>query len=242
MKFYIGCSGYFYWNWKGKFYPSELKPSQWFDYYSKIFNTVEINSTFYNFPKEKNLKNWYKKSPDNFVFSVKVHRSITHIKKLVDVKDMLDNFYSSIKNSLKEKLGAVLFQLPPSYRYSKENMERIASVINQDFINVVEFRDRDWWNDEVYQFLKEKNITFCSVSAPDLPEDLIKTSSNIYLRFHGKENWYRYRYTDNELINWSKKILEKDADSCFIYFNNDYNAYAPDNAIRLKELIDKYKK
>ncbi|HCB69945.1 MAG TPA: DUF72 domain-containing protein [Persephonella sp.] len=241
MMFYIGCSGYFYWGWKGKFYPPEIKPSNWFDYYSDFFNTVEINSTFYNFPKEKNLKNWYRKAPENFIFSVKVHRSITHLKKFKDTKDTLDEFYSVVKNSLKEKLGAVLFQLPPSFRYSDENLRIIIDQLDPDFINVVEFREKSWWNDNVYDTLDNHNIIFCSVSAPGLPDDIIKTGNGIYIRFHGVDSWYRYDYSDDQLESWAKRILEIKADKNFIYFNNDFNAYAPKNALKLKELIDKYK-
>ncbi|WP_457621557.1 DUF72 domain-containing protein [Persephonella sp.] len=240
-KFYVGCSGYFYWDWKGKFYPSEIKPSEWFDYYSRYFNTVEINSTFYNFPDKKKLKNWYRKAPEGFIFSVKVHRSITHLKKFKDTKKILDDFYAVVGSSLKNRLGAVLFQLPPSYKYSDDNLERIICQLDKNFLNVIEFRDKSWWNEDVYNTLSKHSIVFCNVSAPDLPENLIKTGSAFYLRFHGKNNWYRYYYSDDELRLWAERILKIKSELYFIYFNNDFNAYAPENALKLKTLINEYK-
>ncbi|WP_457639429.1 DUF72 domain-containing protein [Persephonella sp.] len=93
MKIFVGCSGFFYWDWKGRFYPEKLKPSEWFTYYAQVFNTVEINSTFYNFPKNSNLRRWYRQSPENFVFSIKANKEITHIKRFKDVSDRLKEFY-----------------------------------------------------------------------------------------------------------------------------------------------------
>ncbi len=237
MKYYIGCSGYFYWGWKGKFYPEDLKPNQWFKYYSNVFDTVEINSTFYHFPKASTIKKWYKDSPENFVFSVKVNKTITHLKKFKDSEDLINQFYKTVSENLKEKLGTFLFQLPPSYKYSKNNLQKIVTQLNPEFKNVVEFRHKSWWNEDVYRTLKEYNICFCSISSPKLPEDLIKTSDFGYVRFHGKERWYDYDYSDEELEKWTEKIKKANFKECFIYFNNDYNAYAPKNALTLKEML-----
>ena len=237
MKYHIGCSGYFYWGWKGKFYPEDLKPNQWFKYYSSVFDTVEINSTFYHFPKSSTIKKWYKDSPENFVFSVKVNKTITHLKKFKDTQDLINQFYKVVSENLNEKLGTFLFQLPPSYKYSKNNLQKIINQLNPEFKNVVEFRHKSWWNEEVYKILKENNICFCSISSPKLPEDLIKTSDFGYVRFHGKEGWYNYDYSDKELKEWAEKIKQAQFKECFIYFNNDYNAYAPKNALTLKEML-----
>ncbi len=237
MKYFIGCSGYFYWGWKGKFYPEDLKPNQWFNYYSKIFNTVEINSTFYHFPRPSTIKKWYKDSPENFIFSVKVNKTITHLKKFNGTEDLVNRFYSVVSENLKEKTGTFLFQLPPSYKYSKNNLEKIVNQLNLEFKNVVEFRHKSWWNEDVYDILAENNISFCSISSPKLPEDLIKTSDFGYVRFHGKERWYDYDYSDKELKDWAERIKKANFKECFIYFNNDYNAYAPKNALTLKNLL-----
>ncbi|AAC07036.1 DUF72 domain-containing protein [Aquifex aeolicus] len=235
--YYLGCSGYFYPGWRGKFYPKDLKPKDWLKYYSKFFNTVEINSTFYHFPNEKNLRRLYRETPKDFKFSVKVNRNITHYRKFKDVKELIKNFYEVCRNGLREKLGCVLFQLPPSYTYTKENLERILENLDFGFKNVLEFRHISWWNEEVFKILKERNVTFCSVSAPNLPESLIETSETVYIRFHGKTSWYKYNYSERELKSWAKKIKKSGAKEIFAYFNNDYNAYAPQNCLKLKELL-----
>jgi len=236
--YFLGCSGYFYWGWKGRFYPKDLKPKEWLSYYSKFFNTVEINSTFYNFPRTSNLRRFYRETPENFLISVKMNRAITHMKKFRDTEDMVRNFYEVIREGLREKIGCVLFQLPPSFRYSEESLERILSQLDPSFRNVVEFRHESWWREEVYERLREEEVIFCSVSSPKLPEDLIETSDTVYIRFHGKEGWYRYNYSEGELKLWAEKIRKSSAREVFVYFNNDYNAYAPYNCLKLMELLD----
>ncbi len=238
MKYFVGCSGYFYWGWRGKFYPEDLKPNQWFKYYSSIFDTVEINSTFYHFPKGSTIKKWYKDSPDDFVFSVKVNKVITHLKRFNDTQELIDRFYKIVADNLKEKLGTFLFQLPPSYKYSKNNLDKLIKQLNPNLKNVVEFRHKSWWNEEVYTALREKNICFCSISSPKLPEELIKTTDFGYVRFHGRESWYDYNYTEDELKHWAEKIKKANFKECFIYFNNDYNGYAPANALELKKILN----
>ncbi|RLJ70930.1 uncharacterized protein YecE (DUF72 family) [Hydrogenivirga caldilitoris] len=236
--YFLGCSGYFYWGWKGKFYPQELQPKEWLSYYARLFNTVEINSTFYNFPKVSNLRRFYKETPRGFLFSVKMNRTITHVRKLRDVADMIRDFYGVVREGLREKLGCILFQLPPSYKYSEQNLERVLCQLDSDFKNVIEFRHESWWRDEVYKALRDRDITFCSVSSPKFPEVLIQTSDTVYIRFHGKEGWYRYNYSEEELKEWAERIRNSSAREVFAYFNNDYNAYAPHNCLKLAELLD----
>ena len=219
------------------FYPEDLKPSEWFRYYSSFFNTVEINSTFYRFPKKSSMKRWFRESPEDFVFSVKVNKHITHIKRLKDVKGELQDFYEVVSDSLKEKTGAFLFQMPPSFRYSKGNLDRILGSLSPEYLNVVEFRHISWWNDDVLRALSQNKIIFCSVSAPNLPEKLIKTTDTVYVRFHGKENWYRYNYSEDELKLWADWIKKENPKNLFVYFNNDFFAYAPENALLFKRLI-----
>ncbi|WP_457626607.1 DUF72 domain-containing protein [Persephonella sp.] len=239
MKCHIGCSGYFYWGWKGIFYPEDIPPSKWFEYYASVFDTVEINSTFYRFPKKSSMRRWYRQSPEGFVFSIKVNKEITHIKKMKDIKEKLDDFYSVVSESLQEKLGAFLFQFPPSFKYSKENISRILDSLNLKFLNVLEFRHGSWWNNEVYKTLSENNIVFCSISAPKLPEELVQTSEDMYIRFHGRENWYKYNYSEEELRVWAEKIKSKKINRLFAYFNNDYFGYAPENAGLFRKLLEK---
>ncbi len=238
MRAYIGCSGYFYWGWKGKFYPEDIKPSKWFAYYTDFFNSVEINSTFYKFPTKASLKRWYKDSPEKFKITVKINREITHKHRLKGTGDLIRKFYEIAYDALQEKLGTILFQLPPSFKYSEENLDRILSQLNRSFKNVIEFRDESWWNKKVYNILKDNNLIFCSISSPSLPEELVTTSSTGYVRFHGKTKWYDYKYTNEELRNWANQILNSNLDEIYIYFNNDINAYAPFNAIEMKNILN----
>lgn len=239
MECFIGCSGYFYWHWKDKFYPSEIKPNQFFKYYQNYFQTVEINSSFYNFPKKKTVERWYKDSEENFLFSVKVNKIITHIKKFSGTERILDEFYRMVGN-LREKLACILFQLPPNLKFNMEKLEEIIGQMNKNFRNVLEFRHKSWWNKSVYEFLKENGICFCSISAKNLPDDLIKTTDYLYIRFHGRE-WYRYDYSDEELTEWGRKIKDSGAKKLYAYFNNDFNAHAVKNALKFREILQKNK-
>ncbi len=235
--YFLGCSGYFYWGWKGRFYPKELKPKDWLHYYAKFFNTVEVNSTFYNFPKKENLRRFYRETPEGFLISVKANRLITHMKKFIGTEELIRDFYSVVDEGLREKIGCILFQLPPSFRYSEENLEKILDQLDPSFRNVVEFRHESWWREEVYEELRKRGVAFCSVSSPKLPEELVQTSDFVYIRFHGKEGWYRYNYSEEELKGWAERIRSAPAREVFAYFNNDYNAYAPFNCMKLMELL-----
>ncbi len=235
--YHLGCSGYFYKGWWGRFYPKELKMSQWFSYYATKFNTVEINATFYRIPKPSDIKRWYKQAPEGFLFSVKMPRTITHYKKFRDTEKETKDFYNLVKDNLREKLACMLIQLPPSYKASAENLDIILDQIDPEVKNVIEFRHKSWWNEETYKKMREKGVCFCSVSAPNLPEDLIVTTDFAYIRFHGKEGWYKYDYSDEELKEWALKIKQAECKEIFAYFNNDFNANAPRNCEKLKYFL-----
>ena len=184
-QWHIGCSGFHYKEWKGIFYPQKLAASKWFEYYCRYFNTLELNNTFYRFPQLKTLQGWYARSPGAFLFAVKVPRLITHYKKLEDTAGLLNDFYGLLHEGLKEKLGFVLFQLPPQIPYSEEMLQRILAGINPAFSNTVEFRHASWWQPQVYQRLAEKQISFCGISHPTLPGEVIVNTPRVYYRFHG---------------------------------------------------------
>jgi len=238
MQKFIGCSGWFYWHWKGRFYPKDIPQSKWFQYYAKKFDTVELNSTFYHFPKIPTAKSWYRSSPKNFVYTLKVNRFITHIKKFKNVKRLVNDFYA-VGDALKEKLGCFLFQLPPSLHFNEEKLGEIISQLDLEKKNVIEFRHESWFNKKVYDELRKNGITFCIVSSRDLPEDFVKTSDDVYIRFHGKEFWYASNYSDEELKDWARKIKKSKAKNVWTYFNNDANAYAPKNALTLKSYLNR---
>jgi len=238
-KWHIGCSGFHYRNWKGSFYPEDLAQKNWFEYYCQHFNTLELNVTFYRFPQLSFTKGWYNKSPEAFSFSVKAPRAITHYKKFTDTEGLISDFYGVISEGLKEKLGCVLFQMPPSYNYTEEKLEKIISSLDSSFNNVVEFRHISWWDDKVYKKLAKHNITFCGMSHPLLPNDVITNTPVLYYRLHGVPQLYRSPYSPRELEKLADEIKRsRKVKQAFIYFNNDIETAAIRNAKQLIEFAN----
>lgn len=236
MKWHIGCSGFHYKHWKGSFYPEDLAQSKWFEYYCRFFNTLELNVTFYRFPKVSFLQNWERKSPPDFHFAVKAPRFITHYKQFSGTVDMLSDFYYIIQEGLKDKLGCVLFQLPPRFSYSQERLDKIIDSLDSSFLNVVEFRHSSWWRQEAIQQLGEHNITFCGMSHPLLPDDIIHNAPLLYYRLHGKEQLYTSNYSESELLSLYQSIDSLAPSQAYIFFNNDIETFAVFNAQKLSGL------
>jgi uncharacterized protein YecE (DUF72 family) len=238
-KFNIGCSGWFYWDWRGKFYPADLPTNKWFALYRKNFATVELNAPFYTWPTVGTVKTWLRQVKNTkFAYTVKVPELITHVKLFKATKALITDF-QYIANVLNSHMGCFLFQLPPSFKYTPARLKNIVSQLNPKLRNVVEFRHESWWNETVYKAFKKANIIFCSCSSPKLPEDLIKTADDIYIRFHGKARMYRYDYSLEELTAWATKIKNSKAKTVWIYFNNDFECHAIKNAKQLAKLIKK---
>lgn len=239
----IGCSGFHYKHWKGLFYPEKLTQSKWFDHYNKHFKTLELNVTFYRFPRVPDLENWYNKSPESFSFSVKAPKAITHYKKFIDTSRMISDFYGTLKEGLKEKIGCVLFQLPHQMGYKEEKLNQIIESLDPAFNNVVEFRNETWWNNDVYKKLATNNIIFCGMSHPDLPGDVIQNTKSLYFRFHGVPQLYKSRYAVATLQRITDEIENNAAvENAFIYFNNDIDGSALTNAFEMEAYIESLKK
>lgn len=236
-KIYIGCSGFHYKEWKDFFYPEKLPQSKWFQYYCEHFNTLEINATFYKFPTEKSLAKWYNTSPDDFKFSVKVPRLITHFKKLSECESLIRDFYTIVSKGLQDKLGCVLFQLPPQFIYTPETLEKIISSVDLSFNNVFEFRNISWWNDYVFSQFKNQNLIFCGVSFPGLPDEVKATSSNIYYRFHGVPVLYKSAYTEKFIENIYQQIEKIAPKEAWLYFNNTWGKAAIINSKYFQKLV-----
>jgi uncharacterized protein YecE (DUF72 family) len=234
---HIGLSGFNNGYWKGVFYPEDLPRAKWFEYYCRHFETYEINSTFYNFPTVKGLKTWFGKAPDDFLYSVKAHRSITHFKRFVDAQESIDKFYDTIREGLGSKLACVLFQLPPSFEHSAENLELIIASISPDFKNVIEFRNASWWRPDVFDRLEENNISFCSVSYPKLPESVTKTAQTGYVRLHGKTKLFYSGYDQEALSDLLNDVSKAGFTEVFIYFNNTASVAGIENAVALKSQL-----
>jgi uncharacterized protein YecE (DUF72 family) len=231
VQWHIGCSGFSYKHWKGKFYPEGLAQKKWFAFYCEHFKTLELNVTFYRFPQLKTLQNWYNTSPVDFRFSVKAPQGITHYKLFLNSTELITEFYDVVNNGLQEKLGPILFQLPPRFSYSEEHLERIISNLNPAFKNVVELRHNTWWRDDVYEAFAKHNITFVGQSHPALPDAIIQNSPVVYYRFHGVPDLYKSAYADAALQKTADMInSNQQTKEAWLYFNNDIDVAAIENA------------
>jgi uncharacterized protein YecE (DUF72 family) len=237
QRYYIGCSGWYYWDWRGFFYPDELPTSGWFDQYAIHFKTVELNAPFYSWPTIATVKTWIRQAKrKGFVYTVKVNELITHTKRFKDAKELVKDF-GYIAELLGPKMGCFLFQLPPSFHYTPARLKTILSQLEPDRRNAVEFRHASWWNEKVYAAFRKAGTIFCSCSGPKLPDELIKTAGEVYVRFHGTARWYRHDYSKEELAVWAKRIKGCNAERVWVYFNNDYEGHAIANAKTLAKLL-----
>jgi uncharacterized protein YecE (DUF72 family) len=235
-KFYIGTSGWQYWHWKGVFYPENISSKDFFDFYANYFNTTEINATFYRDVRENTFIKWYKNSPKNFVFSVKLNRAITHFRRLKVDKITLEIYLKKI-SLLREKLGVILIQLPPSLKFDRQIFEEFINILEKDFRYAIEVRNKSFICDDFFEILKKNNIAFCIAdSAGRYPYYEKITADFIYIRLHGHEKLYSSSYSDKELIDYANKIKRWNK-TTFVYFDNDFSGYAVSNALTLKNLV-----
>jgi len=250
-RLYIGTSGWNYPHWaKGVFYPEGLSQKIWLEYYSRFFNCVELNVTFYRLVQKKTFQNWHKRTPKDFYFVAKGSRFITHIKKLKAAKEPLSLFIDNVIE-LKEKLAAVLWQLPPSYKMDLKRLESFLKLLDKHNIRqAFEFRHETWFNNEVYSLLKKYNACLAIAHSARFPCPVTNrvcngacvkeiTADFLYLRFHGPGSVYSSNYSDAELKEWADFAKEYQRNDIFAFFNNDAYGYAIKNALRFRELIEK---
>jgi uncharacterized protein YecE (DUF72 family) len=241
-KIYIGTSGYIYPHWEGIFYPENWPKSKKLEYYCQHFDTVELNNTFYRLPGEKAFEGWYKRTSKNFIFAVKVSRFITHVKKLVDCKEPWKIF---LKRALilKEKLGPLLFQLPPFLKADSEKLEEFGKMILKESPKrlrfAFEFRNESWCDEKIYQILKKFNFAWVVVDSPSWPKVYQVTADFVYVRMHGSKILFGSKYTKKELDDLTQKIkkLKKQNLDVYVYFNNDAYGYAVEDAKELLKML-----
>lgn len=237
-KIYIGCSGFYNNDWKDSLYPEDAKSKDFLTLYSLQFNSVEINSTFYRKPLAKTLIKWFDETPDDFKFFIKIPKTISHEKRMENCKEEIAEFCHHIQTHLKEKLAGFLYQFPPSFKSSEENLNRILENIEVDYLNVIEFRHESWWSEEIFKILEENKIIFSGVSFPGkLSEEVIINSKKIlYYRLHGKPVLYKSEYSEDFLNNLAEKIKNSDKKS-FIFFNNTWGTSAIKNGKYFQEKL-----
>lgn len=234
----IGTSGWSYEHWFSKFYPSGLAKSKAFEYYQSKFDTVELNVSFYRLVPRKTYEKWHRQVNKDFLFAVKGSRYITHVKRLKNYIQPLERFIDTVRG-LENNIGPILFQLPANYQKDLSVLELFIEGLPKAFRYAFEFRHQSWLSDDVYTVLKENNIAFVISHSPYFPYDEALTADLVYIRLHGPGGLYATNYSDEQLKNWSDKIVAwHQGRDVFAYFNNDANAYAPKNALKLKELVN----
>jgi uncharacterized protein YecE (DUF72 family) len=234
--YHLGTSGWSYPGWKGRFYPADLPVREWLSFYARTFATVEINMTFYRFPKPESLRRWLELTPEHFTFTLKANRQITHLKKLKNVRSEVRYFYI-LADSLRERLGCILFQLPPSITLDLELLAEFLETLSPEYRNVIEFRHESWYDEKATALLRTQGVTFCTVSSAKVPKTSPETAPVAYFRFHGLTGEHRHNYSDEELEEWAGIIRRAKAEQAYIYFNNDYQAYAVNNCLKMAGLL-----
>ena len=234
----IGTSGWTYQHWKGVFYPAGVGQRRWLEYYAREFDTVEVNATFYRLPAEGTFEGWRQRVPDGFLFALKASRPITHFKKLLGAEPELEHVLSRAR-LLKDRLGPLLFQLPPHWPVDVERLRSFLTLLPRQQRCAFEFRDESWLMEPVYDALRGHGAALVRVSAPRAPEAEVVTADFCYLRMHGDQTMYSSKYSQRTLSEWATAISRWAAAGrdVFVYFNNDVHGYAVEDARALRELL-----
>jgi uncharacterized protein YecE (DUF72 family) len=237
----IGCSGWNYAHWRERVYPKGLPPKRWLEYYATLFDTVEINSTFYRLPTVSAVQGWVEQTPPDFLLTVKASRYLTHIRRLADLDSGVRRFYERIEPLVRSpKLGPVLWQLPPTF---KRNDERLASALATlpTGRHAFEFREPSWYVDEVYGLLRRHGVALVIPDSHKYPFRALELTADwTFVRFHHGSRGRRGNYSDRELEEWAERIAawRDGGNDVYAYFNNDWEGFAVKNGLKLKELLD----
>lgn len=241
-KVFVGTSGWIYGHWDGVFYPQGLPYKEKLEYFAKRFKTTEINYSFYHLPRPATFRNWARRVPQGFVFSVKASRFITHIKRLKGVKEPTDTFIKNAE-SLGKKLGPILFQFPPSFKADLKRLEAFLKILPKKHRFAFEFRHPSWFCEEVYKLLKKYRTALCIADSPGYPKEIKATAGFVYIRMHGSKKLFSSEYTPKELQEWAGiiKAFLKQKKDVFVYFNNDAAGFAVKNATQLLKMSKEWR-
>lgn len=234
----IGCSGWIYRHWRGRFYPDDLPTKRWFAHYAAHFDTIEINNSFYRLPSAAAFAGWHDQAPPGFLYAVKANRFITQAKKLKDCAEPLARMFTPLR-ALGDATGPILFQLPPRFRLNLERLESFLALLPAGFTHVFEFRDHSWYDDSVLALLDRYGAGFCAHDLPGLASPRWACGPAAYVRFHGGVGKYWGRYSDKALLDWSDWIMDqrRAGRAVWAYFNNDIDGHAIDDALALKAML-----
>jgi len=230
MNLYVGTSGYSYKEWKGTFYPDDLSDKQMLHFYGERFRSVEINNTFYRMPKASVLEAWATQVPADFKFVLKASQQITHKQRLKDAGDSV-SYLLEVARALKERLGPLLFQLPPFLRKDAPRLREFLALLPPDRRAAFEFRHQSWFDDEVLGLLRDHRAALCIAEAEnDLEIPFSSTADWGYLRLR------RPDYGDAELKAWVERVRQQDWKDTFIFFKHEEEGKGPQMAKRFLEL------
>jgi len=235
----IGTSGFHYKHWIGRYYPAGIKPANMLAHYLRDFDTVELNNTFYRLPETASFDAWRNAAPPGFIYAVKGSRFLTHMVKLKDPERGLVNFIPRAER-LRQKLGPILWQLPPKWNLNLERLEEFLQKLPRAHRYAFELRNETWMTDEVYDLLRKYNAAFCIYELAGYHTPFLVTADWTYIRLHGPTQLkYQGSYTDAQLEVWAERIREwsRTMKAIYVYFDNDDSAYAVHNALTLKRLV-----
>ena len=235
---HIGCSGWVYRHWKGGFYPEGLAQKRWFAHYADAFDTVEINASFYRVPLAQTFDGWREKAPPGFRYAVKANRFLTHMKKLLDCEQPLAEFIA-LARRLGPTLGPILYQLPPSLHLDLPRLDAFLQRLPTDLEHVVEFRHSSWYVPEALDLLDRHGAGFVAHDLVGLVSPSWASGRTAYVRFHGTGGKYHGRYSEAQIGDWARWLLEQRAAgrTAWAYFNNDIGGDAIEDALALKKQL-----
>ena len=233
MQLYVGTSGYSYKEWKGSFYPEKIPAAQMLSYYASRLPAVELNNTFYRLPQRSMVESWKAQVPEDFRFSVKAPQRITHFKRLKEVAAET-SYMLDVVSALEDRLGVVLFQLPPNMKKDLERLEIFLRDLPANTPAAFEFRHPTWFDDDVIELLRSHNRVLCIADTDDLPTNHIdKTADWGYLRLR------RVHYSEADLVEWTKRIRAQQWQTTYVFFKHEDTGTGPKFAARFLELADR---
>jgi uncharacterized protein YecE (DUF72 family) len=237
----IGCSGWNYRSWAGDFYPKGCAQRHWLEYYARHFDTVEVNATFYRLPNRDAVARWVQQTPEDFLFTVKSSRYLTHMKRLTDMGRGVERLWERLEPLLvSPKMGPVLWQLPPNFKRDDARL-RFALEHLPPGHHVFEFRDPSWFTDTTLELLREHGVALAVGDRPETAAFGLHefTTDFTLVRFHYGHRGRRGNYSESELREWAERLATWSAGgtAVFAYFNNDWEGFAPRNAARLQQLL-----
>jgi uncharacterized protein YecE (DUF72 family) len=236
----IGCSGWNYPHWRERIYPKGLPPKRWLEHYATLFDTVEVNNTFYRLPKEPAVRGWVEATPPGFLFAVKMSRYVTHIRRLSNLETGIPRFAAPLDPLARSaKLGPVLWQLPPTFKRDDARLAAALETLPWDR-HCFEFRHPSWYVSGVYDLLRSHGVALVIPDSPRYPfRELELTADWTFVRFHHGTRGRNGNYSETEIAGWAERIAgwREHGIDVYAYYNNDWEGYAVRNGLRLRELL-----